>query len=167
MESQSRLGHGIITLGHMLAQLRCFWFWLFILWIPFGLVLVKFKCILPPELYWTVFGLFLGILFTKAFDESPVFVREYDDPTYMLENNLFRFKSRILKDRIFVSLFGVSRDKMIVVYPFVIRLIKLKLFSCSPFEITLDDSEIIKQIDRNTQFWDGSLCCDIDEIFVD
>ena len=141
-----RLAHIVVAHIRLIAQFRGFWFWLAVVCLIFCLTQVS------SELTWAIFGLVSGVWLSKAWDESPVFIRSYGDPYYMVENSFFLFfqKRIILRDRISLSLFGGSRDKALVVYPFSIKC--LCLFASSKIELSIDGAEVVKQKGHKTLY---------------
>lgn len=108
----------------------------------------KIALFLGDQFYWTIYGILLTIWASTFLDDTPVFVRSYGDQTYMLENNHFLPKLYYLGDRIFVCLFGVDRNKIVVVYPFSITLLKM-LFGAKTMNVTLDGIAIIRHKDHD------------------
>jgi hypothetical protein len=142
----ARLTHIATAHIRIVAQFRSFWLWLTILWI-LSSVLIK----MSEAIFWGILGLIAGIWLTKVGNDKPVFVRSYGDAVYMIENPFFSIVSRssVLSDRILVSLFGSSLDKILVVYPFSTKII---FFTRSPFNLSLAGAEIISLKGHKTRY---------------
>ena len=144
----SRQVYKAISQLHVIFQFRGLWLWLFIIW-----SLLKVFLAIPSALFWGIFGLFLGLLLTKAWDSNPLFIRSYGDSIYMINNPICApacLKTHILEDNILISVFGSSRDKAMVVYPLFIRCLKFSYGS--PLKLGIDGAQIINQKDNKTLY---------------